>query len=137
MIDYTKENILQRVQEITNGWGVDILFDTVGSDDFQELSKSLTCGGRIGVPGNAAGSVLRFHLGPLIQTEATIIFSKGSRPDEAIKVLELMAAKRIKVAISHVFPLEQAANAHRVLEGREQFGRVLLDVAGNGYQPNI
>jgi NADPH:quinone reductase-like Zn-dependent oxidoreductase len=137
VIDYTKEDVLQRVQEITKGRGVDLLFDTVGGDDFQELSKSLTCNGRITIPGNAAGSVLRFHLGPLIQTQATIIFSKGSRPDEARKVLELMAAKSIKVAISHVFPLEKAADAHRVLEGREQFGRVILDVAGKGYQRNV
>ncbi len=137
VIDYTKEDVLQRVQEITNGRGVELFFDTVGGDAFQELAKSLRCGGRIVVPGNAAASELHFHLGPLIQTQATIIFSKGSRPDEARKVLALIAAKRIKVAISHVFPLEQAAEAHRVLERREQFGRLILDVAGHGYQPNI
>ncbi len=137
VIDYNKEDVLQRVHESTNGRGVDLFFDTVGGNAFQELAKVLRCGGRIVVPGNAAGSELRFHLGPLIQTQATIIFSKGSRPDEALKVLNLIARNQLKVAISHVFPLERAADAHRVLERREQFGRVILDVAENGYKPNL
>ena len=83
------------------------------------------------------GSEIHFGLHTLIQNQATIVFSKGSRPDEAIKVLELLASKRLSVAISHVFPLERAADAHRVLERREQFGRVILDVAGYGYRPNV
>ncbi len=137
VIDYTREDVLQKVREITNGRGVDIFFETVGGEAFQDLAKCLMCGGRIVVPGNAAASELRFHLGPLIQTQGTILFSKGSRPDEALKVLGLMAANRIKVAISHIFQLERAADAHRILQRREQFGRVLLDVAGAGYRPNI
>ncbi len=137
VIDYNREDVLQRVHQSTKGRGVDLFFDTVGGNTFQELAKALRCGGRIVVPGNAAASELHFHLGPMIQTQATIIFSKGSRPDEAEKVLRLLAAKRLKVAISHVFPLERAVEAHRVLERREQFGRLILDVAGHGYQPNI
>lgn len=137
VIDYTGEDVPQRVKEITNGRGVDIIFDTVGGDGFQNLAMTLVSGGRIVVPGNVTGGELRFKLTPLIQNQATIIFSKGSRPDEAEKVLTLLAADRLKVAISHVFPLERAAEAHRVLERRDQFGRVILDVAGHGYQPNI
>ena len=137
VIDYTKEDVLQRVLEITNGRGVDLFFDTVGGNGFQDLAKTLVSGGRIVVPGNVNGGELYFKVSPLIQNQATLIFSKGSRPDEAEKVLGLLGTKQLKVAISHVFPLEQVAEAHRVLERREQFGRLILDVAGHGYQPNI
>lgn len=137
VIDYTSEDVPKRIEEITNGRGVDLFFDTVGGNGFQDLAKTLVSGGRIVVPGNVNGGELYFKVSPLIQNQATLIFSKGSRPDEAEKVLGLLGTKQLKVAISHVFPLEQVADAHRVLERREQFGRLILDVAGHGYQPNI
>jgi len=137
VIDYTKENVAQRVGELTNGRGVDLLFDTVGGDGFQDLAETLVSGGRIVVPGNVSGGELRFKLRSLVQNQITLIFSRGSRPDEVDKVLSLLAAKCLRVAISHVFPLAQAVEAHQVLEQRRQFGRVILDVAGHGYQPNI
>ena len=66
-----------------------------------------------------------------------VLFSKGSRPDECEKVLSLHAAGDLKVAIGHVFPLENVADAHRGFEGRQQFGRVLLDIGGLGLRPNV
>jgi NADPH:quinone reductase-like Zn-dependent oxidoreductase len=76
-------------------------------------------------------------LAPLIRKEATLTFAKGSRPNELRDVLGLVAEGRLPVAISHVFSLDQAAESHRVIERREHFGRVVLDVAGCGSQPTI
>ncbi|HEX9879528.1 MAG TPA: zinc-binding dehydrogenase [Candidatus Binatia bacterium] len=137
VINYTREDLSKRVKELTEGRGVDVIFDTVGGDGFQHLPPNLVSGGRILIPGLAAGSELKIKISPLIQNQASLLFSKGSRPDEAKTIVALLAEQRLKVAISHVFPLERAAEAHRVLERREQFGRVLLDVAGHGYQPNV
>ena len=90
VIDYNTEDVPRRIEEITNGRGVDLYFDTVGGEGFQELAKTLVSGGRIVVPGNVTGGELRFKLSPLIQNQATIMFSKGSRPDEAEQVLDLL-----------------------------------------------
>ena len=89
------------------------------------------------MPGAAAGNQLSFNISALIANQATLHFSKGSRPEEADVVLELLAQGRLKVACSHVFRLEDAAEAHRCIERREEIGRVLLDVAGHGIRPNI
>ncbi len=137
VIDYTTEDLLERTRELTGDRGVDLLFDTVGGDGFEQRVAALRSGGRIVMPGAADESRLAFSVNSLIQKQATLIFAKGSRPDEAATVLDLMAAGKLQVAIGQVFPLEEAAEAHRCLEGRRHVGRVILDVAGRGYQPNI
>jgi NADPH:quinone reductase-like Zn-dependent oxidoreductase len=73
---------------------------------------------------------------PLIFNQATVLFSKGSRPDECERVLALHAEGKLKVAIGHVFALEDTAQAHRVFESRQQFGRVMLDLANLGFCAN-
>lgn len=136
-IDYEAEDLRRRVLDLTDGRGVDVLFDTVGGPDFQPRALLIRPGGRIVMPGAAAGNQLSFNISALIANQATLHFSKGSRPEEADVVLELLAQGRLKVACSHVFRLEDAAEAHRCIERREEIGRVLLDVAGHGIRPNI
>ena len=136
VIDSSTENVAQRVKEITNGRGVDLIFDTVGGEGFEKLATIVRPNGKIVIPGSASGETLSFRVSPLIYNQATVIFSKGSRPDECEKVLHLHASGHLKVAIGHVFPLEAAADAHRVFEMRQQFGRVVLDVGNLGCRPN-
>ncbi len=136
VVDSTKENVTQRVKELTHGRGVDLIFETVGGAGFEQLATTIKPNGRIVVPGSASGETLSFKVSPLIFNQATVIFSKGSRPDECERVLSLHGAGRLKVAIGHVFTLDRAADAHRVFESRQQFGRVLLDVGGSGLCPN-
>jgi hypothetical protein len=66
--------------------------------------------------------MLSFNVSSLIFNQATVIFSKGSRPDGCEKALSLYATGSLKVAIGHVFPLERTADTHRVFESRQQFG---------------
>ena len=136
VIDTTVENIVERVKDLTSGRGVDLIFDTVGGEGFEKLATTIRPNGRIVVPGSAAGEALTFRVSPLIFNQATILFAKGSRPDECEKVLSLHAEGKLRIAIGHVFSLEDAAEAHRVFESRRQFGRVLLDVARLGFGPN-
>jgi NADPH:quinone reductase-like Zn-dependent oxidoreductase len=137
VIDHRSEDLNARVAELTQGQGVDVLFDTVGGEGFAERMWNVGLRGRVVVPGGAAGERVPLRLSPLIRRETTIIFAKGSRPNEMRHVLSLLADGQLEVAISHVFPLEQSAEAHRTIERREHFGRVVLDVAGEGYLPTV
>lgn len=136
VIDTTVENVVEKVKDLTGGRGVDLIFDTVGGENFEKLATTIKPNGRIVVPGSAAGESLTFRVSPLIFNQATVLFSKGSRPDECEKVLSLHAEGNLKVAIGHVFALEDAPDAHRIFESRQQFGRVLLDVANLGLRAN-
>ena len=136
VVDTSAENVVERVKELTVGRGVDLIFDTVGGESFETLATTIKPNGRIVIPGSAAGEALTFRVSPLIFNQATVLFSKGSRPDECEQVLTLHAEGKLQVAIGHIFPLERAADAHRVFESRRQFGRVLLDVGNCGFSAN-
>jgi len=136
-MDYETEDVGQRVRDLTGGRGADVLFDTVGGPEFQDRARLIRPNGRIVMPGAAAGNQLSLSMNAMIANQATLHFSKGSRPEEADTVLGLLASGELKVAYSHVFPLEEAAEAHRAIERREPIGRVLLDVAGVGITPSI
>jgi len=67
------------------------------------------------IPESASGEMLSFNVSSLIFNQATVIFSKGSRPDGCEKALSLYATGSLKVAIGHVFRLERTADTHRVV----------------------
>jgi len=73
------------------------------------------------IPESASGETLSFNVSLLIFNQATVIFSKGSRPDGCEKALSLYATGSLKVAIGHVFPLERTADTHGVFNSRQQF----------------
>ncbi len=137
VIDTSSTDLGQRLSDLTAGRGADLLFDTVGGDEFHRRAALVCSGGRIVMPGSSAGNELRFPISALIQNQVDLLFSKGSRPDEAALVLSLLAAGKLRVPIGQIFPLERTGDAHRCLENRSQVGRVVLDVAGAGFQPNI
>ncbi len=136
-LDAGSDDLVKRIKELTHGRGVDLIFDTVGGASFEKLATTLRPNGRIVVPGSAAGESLTFRVSPLIFNQATVIFAKGSRPDECETVIGLHAEGKLKVIIGHVFPLAEAAAAHGIFESRQQFGRVLLDVADLKLRPNV
>src|SRR5258706_5510866 len=137
VIDASSDDVVKRVKELTQGRGVDLIFDTVGGASFEKLATTVRPNGRIVVPGSAAGESLTFRVSPLIFNQATVIFAKGSRPDECETVMGLHAEGKLNVIIGHVLPLAEAAAAHRIFESRQQFGRVVLDVADMKLRSNV
>ena len=135
VIHYGRENIVERVREITGGAGVPVVFDSVGKDTFE---ASLDCLARRGMMvsfGNASGAVPPFaplllsqkgslfltrpRLGDYIATRAELEASSGA-------LFERILSGAIKVAPSARYPLAEAAVAHRDLEARKTTGSLVL-----------
>jgi NADPH2:quinone reductase len=131
VIDYTREDVAKRVRELTNGIGVNVVFDSVGKSTFAASLDSLKRRGLLVCVGTASG--------PIPPIDATQLAIKGSvfvtRPaladyiaDPAEKsalaneLFDHVAAGRIRIEINQRYQLPDAAQAHRDLESRRTIG---------------
>jgi len=126
VINYTTEDILQRVKELTDGQGVDVVVDHVGAQFFEAAYNSLRRGGRYGVCGVTTGYQAPLQMGTLF-TKGLRVFGvyMGSKEDMR-QIVAMLNQGKIKPVIHQVFPLEQAAEAHRIMEARSFFGKLVL-----------
>ena len=126
VINYTQEDVAQRVREVTDGRGVDLVVDHVGAEHFEAAYGSLRPGGRYGNCGVTTGYRAELHMGMMFTKHLTVFgVFMGSKEDMG-QIVEMLNRGKIKPAIHQVFSLEQAADAHRVMEERSFFGKLIL-----------
>ena len=114
------------VRELTGGRGVDLVVELIGSPTFHGALRSLAPGGRIAVIGELHGKPVEINLGLLILKEWEIFGIQSASGPDLVEVLAFMHTHRIEPPIWKTRPLEQAADAHRELAGRDVVGRTLL-----------
>jgi len=131
----TREDIAQRVREITEGAGVPVVYDSVGKDTFMASLDALKPRGLMVSFGNASGKVPPFDLGVLTQkgslylTRPTLATYTATRLDlesTAKDVFDIIRSGKVKVEIRHRYPLAEAAQAHRDLQARKTVGSIVL-----------
>lgn len=108
--------------------GADVVFDPVGRDTFERSLAALGYEGRLVTPGAVGDPQVTFNLWTLLAKRGSVI-GIGSAPvvrETFEKLIELAARGELTPAIDRELPLEQAAEAHRAIEARETFGKVIL-----------
>jgi len=134
-IVYTREDFPKRVREITGGEGVAVAYDSVGKATFEGSLDSLRPLGLMVTFGNASGPPPLLDVGvlgrkgSLFLTRPTIFSYIARREDleqAAAEVFEIVRSGKVKVEVSRTWPLAQAAEAHRALEGRQTTGSLVL-----------
>ena len=134
-IVYTREKFADRVREITGGAGLPVVYDSIGKDTFMD---SLGCLRPLGVMasfGSASGPVAPFDigvlakLGSLFLTRPTLFTYTARRVDllaSAAELFEVVASGKVRIDINQRYALQDAAQAHRDLEGRKTTGSTIL-----------
>lgn len=125
-INYASEPITDRVLEMTDGGGADLFIEHVGGDRFMESLAALRKDGRLVTCGGHGGETPPIDLIELFRHEWRVFGSRVGTPPEMVKAMELMGEGRLTPAIHASVPLAEAGEAHRILENREQTGKVLL-----------
>jgi NADPH2:quinone reductase len=132
----SRENIVERVRAITGKRGVPVVYDGVGKDTF---FASLDCLAPLGLMvsyGNASGAVPPFspleltRRGSLFLTRPTLFHYTAKASDlarGARELFEVVGSGQVKVRIGQVYPLSEAAQAHRDLEARRTTGSTILE----------
>lgn len=135
MINYTHENVVERVAELTNGKKLPVVYDGVGKDTWRTSIDCLQTRGLMVSFGNASGSVEGVNLadlasrGSLYVTRPTLgsyVPTQETMQAAADELFELIVQKKISVAIGQTFPLERVAQAHEALAGRVTTGATVL-----------
>jgi NADPH:quinone reductase len=131
---YTKEDVEAEVKRLTEGRGVDVVYDSVGQSTFEKSIASLALRGCMVLFGQSSGPVPPFSAsilakGSLFLTRPTLFNYVPDRPSlesRARDVLGAVASGELEVRIGKTFALAEAPAAHRALEGRQTTGKVLL-----------
>ncbi|MDB5850758.1 MAG: hypothetical protein JWP29_4510 [Rhodoferax sp.] len=116
----------EQVRQLTDGRGVDLVVELIGSPTFQGSLRSLAPGGRMAVIGELHGRPIEINLGLLIIKEFELRGVQSANRDELKEVLQFMHTHALEPVVWKSLPLEAAAEAHRELANREVIGRVLL-----------
>jgi D-arabinose 1-dehydrogenase-like Zn-dependent alcohol dehydrogenase len=120
------EDFSREVRRLTDGRGVDVVIDNVGSPVFEAVRRSVADGGRIVLVGQLTGEFLTINPAQLFLRNISILSAKGVSRSQLADALDLVARRRIKPAVDRVLPLEGAAEAHRLVEAGLSSGRLVL-----------
>jgi NADPH:quinone reductase len=135
VINYKTEDFVKRTRELTDGMGVDVVYDAVGKDTYP---GSLDCLKPLGLWvsfGNASGAITNFDIlqlsakGSLYATRPSLGTYVAKRADllaNAGELFDLVGKGVVKINVNHSYPLTAAAEAHRDLEARKTTGSIVL-----------
>ncbi|MCC6539885.1 MAG: quinone oxidoreductase [Bryobacterales bacterium] len=138
VILYTEKPFDEEVKRLTNGRGVDVVYDSVGKSTFEQSLNSLRPRGLMVTFGNASGAVpaieplLLNNKGSLFLTRPTLAHHAATREElswRAGDVLGWVASGALKLHIEKIYPMSEAAQAQIDLAGRKTIGKLLLDPA--------
>lgn len=137
-INYRTEDFPVVVKELTGGRGVDVILDMVGGDYLQREITCLADDGRIGLIALLGGSKANIDLGQVLRRRLTIsgstlrprpiAFKAAIAANLRTTVWPLLEAGKIKPVIFKTFPLEQAVDAHLLMESSTHVGKIMLQV---------
>ena len=135
VIMYTERDFQEEVKRLTEGKGVQVVYDSVGKTTFMKSLDSLAPRGMLALFGQSSGPVPQFdpallaQKGSLFLTRPSLAHYTLTREEllwRAGDVLKWVSEGELKLRIGKTFPLSEAAEAHRQLEGRKTTGKVLL-----------
>ena len=126
VIDYTKEDFSKRAWEISDKKGVDVLVNYTGGDTWVPSLRTLARHGRLLTCGATAGFDPKTDIRYIWRREVNIIGANGWRRSDLEALLIEVERGSIKPVIDRVFPLAESAEAMRVLEDREVFGKIII-----------
>jgi NADPH2:quinone reductase len=126
-INYTRDDILERVRAFTDGEGVDVVLEHVGTPVWNACFESLRPGGRFVTCGVTAGHRVELHLGRVFSRGLSIMGVGRGSADDMHAFLKVVGRGNVHGVVYRIFPLAEAAEAHRLMEASSFFGKLVLN----------
>ncbi|MEE4814847.1 NADPH:quinone oxidoreductase family protein [Pseudomonas alliivorans] len=137
LINYTDTNLKDEIKRLTNGNGVDVIYDPVGGDLFDQAIRAIAWNGRLLVVGFASGRIPELPVNLALLKGASVVgvfwgsFAQRQPQDNAANFKQLFAwfeEGKLKPLVSQVYPLERAGEAIDALGERRAVGKVVVSI---------
>jgi NADPH:quinone reductase-like Zn-dependent oxidoreductase len=125
-VNYRSDNLGERVLELTDGRGVDVVMECVGGDVLAKSLEAVAKNGRVVTVGAHGGEVVPIDVIILFRQQASLLGSVRATFAEIKHIMSLVGHGFLKPVIHEQFPLEAAAEAHIALAKRANYGKILL-----------
>jgi len=126
VIDHASDDIAARVRTLTGGRGVDVVVEHVGIATWDKSVRCLARGGRLVTCGATTGHAASLDLRHLFARQLSLLGCYMGGKPELLRAAELFFRGILRPVVDRTFPLSEVAQAHRYLEARSQFGKVVL-----------
>jgi NADPH:quinone reductase-like Zn-dependent oxidoreductase len=131
-INHATQDVAAEVMRLTDGRGVDVVFEHVGGELFQAGLDSLGKDGRLVICGGHSGEVVPFDIIPFFRMQKQVIGSFVYTREEVGACLELARRGELTPLVYKTFPLAEAREAMATMERREHFGKIVLAISPSG-----
>jgi NADPH:quinone reductase-like Zn-dependent oxidoreductase len=128
MINYNTVDFVDEILRRTQKRGVDLVVEHVGGDFLDKSIRCLTRGGRVVTVGGTKSYDCKISVNYIFHKELKVIGSNSATKHDLEVMMPLLGSGKLKTIIDRVFPLQEAAEAHRYLEAAKQFGKVVLRI---------
>jgi NADPH:quinone reductase-like Zn-dependent oxidoreductase len=128
-INYSSDDWPKQVKRMTNGRGVDVVFEHTGAATWPGSILSLRKGGRLVTCGATSGFDARTDLRHVFYRHLTILGSMMGSKADLLAAMDFIESRQIRAVVDRVLPLEEARRAHELMEDRAQFGKLVLTVS--------
>ena len=125
-INYKTHDFLREVRRITKKRGVDVVIEHIGEDVWERSLLCLATGGRLVTCGASSGYLPKTDLRHVFFRNLQIMGVTGGSRSILFRVLRLVQDGTLKPVLDRVLPLQEAREAHRLLEAHQQFGKLVL-----------
>ena len=125
-VNYSSDDWPKQVKRLTNGRGVDVVFEHTGEATWPGSILSLKKGGRLVTCGATSGYDARTDLRHVFYRHLTILGSMMGSKADLLTAMKFVETGQIRAVIDRTFALPEARQAHELMENRAQFGKLVL-----------
>jgi NADPH:quinone reductase-like Zn-dependent oxidoreductase len=126
LINYKEQDFLKEVKRITDKNGVDVVFEHIGGNTFEKSVLALGKNGKLVTCGATEGANANIDLRVLFYKHITLYGSFMGQKNELIELMKFFENGKFKSIVDTVLPLEDIKEAHKIIEERKQFGKVVV-----------
>jgi NADPH:quinone reductase-like Zn-dependent oxidoreductase len=127
-VNYSNDDWPRQVKRLTNGRGVDVVFEHTGAATWPGSILSLKKGGRLLTCGATSGFDARTDLRHVFYRHLTILGSMMGSKADLLSAMKFIESGQIRAVVDRVLPLDEARKAHELMEDRAQFGKLVLTI---------
>lgn len=126
VINHSKDDFADKVNELTDGKGVDLVFEHIGPETWEKSMLCLKRGGRMVTCGATSGPTVSLDIRFLFAQQLSISGCYMGSRSELLKIMNLIESGKLKPVVDSVFPLKDAVAAQTKMLDRKQFGKIIL-----------